>query len=74
MEKPTKLEAIELQELISGIVRTKQPIFVDEVIAEVRKSYPEQQHDDIRAAIFPLVSIGEIALDKHQRGKLVFVE
>ena len=66
----TRLEAIELQELILTIVKAIQPISAEGIIAEVRKNYDEQP-DEIRAAIFPLASIGEIVFHKQKRGMFI---
>lgn len=68
--KMPKLDAVELQERVLMVIDAKQPISVLEIIAEIQKRY-DVQNDDVRAAIFPLVSIGEAEFDKQNLGKLI---
>lgn len=68
--KKPKLDAVELQKRVLMVIDAKQPISVLEIIAEIQKRY-DVQNDDVRAAIFPLVSIGEVEFDKQNLGKLI---
>lgn len=56
------MNQIELQELVLQTVKANQPISPDELIAEIQKSY-RGEGDEIRVALFPLVSVGEIVFD-----------
>jgi|GEM_PF-5923840 len=68
--KTPKLEDAKLQELILMVIDAKQPISALEIIAETQKDY-EVPADEVRAAIFPLVSIGDVVFDKENLGKLI---